>query len=242
MKTLLAPIILLFIFWLQSCATVSELSDSSDRALGYTKNKTADGKTIYKRKRVKDLVRDSGSSTVWLASNQATILNDEIKSDFNNSKLEKSLDHKKSDYQNIFYTEAAFQDEFTHLGLGLGLKNRKNPFEFKLGLSIFGTPENTYAGFDIALRWYTNLYRDIQPFVGGGLYLGDNKTCQESFENDSYGNTYLVEECSKTYLSANYVELGVRYKDFSLFAREYGITDAGIIIPARRFIGIGYSF
>lgn len=241
MKTLIAPIILLFIFLLQSCATVSELSDPNDLSLGYAETKTENGKTIFKRKRSKEIEVEDTSREILLVSNEWQEV-DESAIDFQPASLEMNVKPKKSAGSSAFYSEFATRKGFQHLGIGLGLRGEKSPLEFKLGVSLFSAPETTYAGFDLAMRWYMKLFKNIEPFLGGGLYLGDNKVCEEYYEENSLGNDVLVEDCTKIYLSANYLEAGIQFKNMTLFAREYGIRDAGIKLPVQRLYGIGFKF
>ena len=236
MKSLLVPIILLFIFLLQSCATVSELVDPNDQVLGYKKVETEEGKTEFKRKRL----IDDGLDDALLIEEVVPDLQEPlmVKKEFAEAKSEDAKpDLKKKVGRSGFVFETALHDEYLHIGPAFRFELDDNPFTFKLGVSLFSTQQATYAGFDLGSRW--NIYRfgDVEPLVGVGLYAGDRKECEDTFEDGEF-----YEECTKSFLTATYLELGLRIKDVTIFAREYGINDAGIEIPVKRFLGIGIGF
>lgn len=228
MKSLVSSIILLFIFWLQSCSTVSEVFDPNDSPLGYSEKQNEEGKTIYVRKRRLSGPRDLPVTT---EVEPDLLLDDNIVSTA--APIRPSLSKDESGF--IF--EGAFQDDYIHIGPGFEFRSYDSPLSLKLGVSLFSGIEASYAGFDLAGRWHIFKMGDIEPLVGAGLFLGDRKECKEVFEERT-----LQEECIKSFLSAAYLEFGLKIKRFTVFVRDYGITDAGLKVPTKRFFGIGVLF
>lgn len=128
---------------------------------------------------------------------------------------------------------------------GLGLEYAAGDNNQHLGVHIFGSPsewlqirggfslflsKDVFAGFDLSVRLMP-IDAEVKPFVGLGGYLGDTKKCVRT--------AFEVETCEKKFLEAGYAELGLSYKNFFLFYRDYSIKRAGLSVPTDYFIGIG---
>ena len=229
MKVLIAPIIVLFFILLQSCATVSELHDPTDLALGYTEVKTQEGQTHYKRTRKRDIKIETDHVMIRHAAHEVIYTP-------KNEVLESSLDNKSVSKSPSFRLELANTKEYMHLGASLLFRDTKEPWEFRLGASLFDTDSIVYAGFDGGIRYNIPIY-EFETFAGTGFYIGDNKQCENTYLGDA-----VFEDCTKRFLTAGFVELGVQYKSLGIFARRYGIRDSGVEIPAKNFIGINLDF
>ena len=229
MKVLIAPIIVLFFILLQSCATVSELHDPTDLALGYSEIKTEEGETHFKRTRKRDINFETDQIMIRHAAQEVVYTPKE-------EVLESNLLDKKVSKSPNFRLELANTTEYMHLGASVLFRDAKEPWEFRLGASLFDTESIVYAGFDGGVRYYIPVF-ELDTFAGTGFYIGDNKQCENTYVGD-----VAFEECTKRFLTAGFVELGIQYKNFGLFARRYGIRDSGIEVPAKNFIGINLDF
>lgn len=216
----------LFPFIIVSCATVSEVVSPTDTSTNYTKTKSSNGETVYKRKVVKS------NNLVPL---RATVQPLQTNSIVNSASQESDTTTKSDDSNSGLYLEFSGGDGHVHLGAGLNYEAGNN-FDLKGGVALFSGVNSIYTGFDLAARAKIKVDK-LQPFVGIGGHLGDSKNCEDSFEN---GQT--VETCEKKFLTATYSEIGIRYDWISGFYRIYTINEADIKLPVKYLWGVNINF
>jgi hypothetical protein len=198
---------------------------SNDTAYGYSKKTNEKGEVTYTRKRiVQEAQPQTYPEPIQYAFNSDAPL------------IETTTEAVASETSSDVYLEYSSGSNHTHFGGGLNFELAPH-LETRLGGSLFSSNDVIYLGFDVAGRIKFKV-DNIEPFVGLGTYLGDNKKCEYSY--DEYGNKW--EECEKAFLFANYLEAGLRYENISIFTRVYSINDRDISLPKKYLWGINLFF
>lgn len=197
--------------------------DPNDSPYGYVKTENEDGEAVFKRKRILKSNQEDESQTV-------SSLQPAPKASATSAPVPKT---SKETSQSQVLFEISGGDG--HLHTGIGLSAAFDHLELRAGASLF-TAKSFYAGLDASARVKAPI-KEIVPFVGAGGYGGDSKDCEETRESGK-----LVETCEKKFLSAFYLEAGLRFKDFALFTRKYNIDEAEISLPVKYLWGANFYF
>lgn len=237
-----------------SCSTLLESASPTDSTQGYSTTKNEKGQTVHRRQRY---VGPSSTPVPWPTPSPTPwptpvpLVIQEIETQRNveptienlagGTVIESTRVTQLEDHP--LYVEPKNSNKG---GIGLGLElgfNQKHfhlngmllhEFGFvdgKLGISLFKSGDDLYAGLDLGARPKLKLNEDVALFAGLGVYGGDSKKCQTT--ND-------IETCEKKFLFAGYLEAGAYLGSVSLFARKYAIEEAGRRIPSDLFYGIGF--
>lgn len=219
------------LIFLVGCSTVFESTDPYTTT-PYLDSKNTQGETIYTRREYRDPMMYSTAPDYYNQSIQ-----EEESSETKSTtmtlppKLPLPIEAPKASEPGMgfgFGFEYAAGDGNHHVGVNFNGATGEW-LQARGGVSFF-VSKDTYAGFDLALR-AVPLKKELKPFAGIGAYIGDTKTCKVS--------TFDVDVCEKKFLSAGYGEIGISYRNWSLFYRDYNITRAGLDVPTDYFIGIG---
>lgn len=216
------------------CSTVLEELTPSSGSIQYSKVRKRNGETVYRGARVRRpsyIYYDPQPSISYSGSSFGATAS--YNEDMSSGQSEYKEPPSSSFSGNNLSFDINTNLEYSHVGVNYKFINETN-FEVYGGVSMF-VASDFYFGFDAGARLLLEI-SSVKPFVGFGGYLGDHKRC----EYDPY---LSYEECEKKFLSAGYLEYGIRFSDqFSIFSRAYSINRAGVSIPGDQFYGIGISF
>jgi len=236
-------VLLILSLILSSCSTLHETTSSiyTSRPLpNYRKEINKQGEDVYRS-------RESNSPSLYqsapayeytnTSSNAKTLTPDQGQSGIagETSTLPKAQD-SRSLKGLVAFTEFARENNNSHFGFHVGANIIDTPLVPRLGVSLFKSDHQVYAGFDGSIRVQLP-NPNFSPFVGAGIYMGDTKKC--SYKNNGF-NSY--EECEKKFLTSGYAEAGIQIRSVQAFFRNYKINRAGISIPSDQFWGVGLSF
>jgi len=228
---------------LTACNTLSETTSSAytNRPLPiYQKETNNQGETVYRS-------REPISSSLYQPlpiyehTHESVSTNRKSTSSQTNETASETSTLSKTESRSslkglVAFTEFASESNNSHIGFHLGKNIVDTPIVPRLGVSLFNSDHQMYAGFDGSVRIHLP-NPNFSPFVGVGVYIGDTKKC--TYKNNGY-NSY--EECEKKFLTSGYTEMGIQVKSVQAFLRNYKINRAGISIPSDQFWGIGLSF
>jgi len=227
-------------FLITGCSTLYESTSSVYTAQPipvYKKETNNKGETVYRSKESSSPLYNStpfyerSSESVSASQNSTASSSDQPAHE--TSTLSKS--QNKSHFKGLVaFTEFARENNNSHIGFHLGQNIIDTPLVPRIGVSLFNSDHQIYAGFDGSIRAHLP-NPNFSPFVGAGVYIGDTKKC--SNQNNSYS-----QECEKKFLTSGYTEIGIQIKSVQAFLRNYKINRAGISIPSDQFWGIGLSF
>ncbi|MCB0415185.1 MAG: hypothetical protein KDD50_12680 [Bdellovibrionales bacterium] len=264
-KTWLSTLNLLFyVGILSGCSTAMEMTSSNDSALGYTPIKTSEGATKYVRQRnlsqerrrqllydsflqtsrpplqpIKaEVEKPSAPDTAKLKAEDQNA-NNETNNGADKISMKSPPPSIHSPLNLSTFLAASSQSKVTHMGVAIDI-DKNDSLQFSLGVSFFDS-DKFYLGFDgIARLQLFNTF--ISPYIGAGVYLGDSKKCQYSY--DYFGDQ--IETCEKYFLSTLYPEVGMKFRvnqnDILIFYRGYSQIDQSYRDKASEIYGVGVTF
>ncbi|MFK8138757.1 MAG: hypothetical protein AB8E15_10390 [Bdellovibrionales bacterium] len=253
-----------FIPLINACYTIGEALSPFDSSSGYETRYTESGRKFKKRIRKKNYYNTTGpityenhrSSIDWnlilaqnsketnLGTDNISIFEEQDHNIINNKSLIQSKHHlkekntrkEKTALSFGMFTSSDHQADLTHSGIYVA--HQFTPFlRGSLGASIYSS-DFSYLGFDINLRSHSD--HQYSPFIGGGFFMGDYKTCSEVYDSGFH------EFCDKYFTGSIYVELGfqIAFKEsiVNLYARNYGPDQSRSDSPDAPVLGLSIEF